>query len=211
MIEFKNIHLSFENKNILKNFSLKIDSGEKVLISGKSGIGKSSLFNMLLGFIRPQQGEILFNSIPLCNQTIWEVRKQTAYIDQENNSIGVKVSDWFDFSLTLKANRKINFNIDLIKENFSFFDLDFNLYNAFLSDISGGEKQRIAIIIALLLQRKIYLLDEITSSLDNTLKNKTAKYFLDNPDFTVIAVSHDPVWREHSKIKIFSLEKNQWI
>lgn len=211
MIEFKNIHLSFENKNIFKDFSLKINAGEKILIHGKSGIGKSSLFNMLLGFIQPQQGEILFNDIPVCNQSIWDLRKQTAYIDQENNYIGEKVSDWFDFILKLKANRKVNFDIETIKEKFSFFDLDFKIYNAFLNDISGGEKQRISIIISLLLSRKVYLLDEITSSLDNALKHKTANYFLENPDYTVITVSHDPVWKEHDKIKIFDLEKNQWI
>jgi putative ABC transport system ATP-binding protein len=71
---------------------------------------------------------------------------------------------------------------------------------------SSDLRQRVAIVISLLLERKIFLLDEITSSLDKDLKKTVADYFLDNPDWTVIAISHDEPWHMHPKAKIIEPE-----
>jgi len=80
------------------------------------------------------------------------------------------------------------------------FELDKSILHSDLSEISGGEKQRIAIIIALLLERKIFLLDEITSALDNESKQSVVDFFLDL-DATVIAVSHDQGWARDGSLK----------
>jgi putative ABC transport system ATP-binding protein len=63
-------------------------------------------------------------------------------------------------------------------------------------DLSGGEKQRIGIIMSVLIGKDIYLLDEITSSLDATLKEKVANYFLEHKDWTLLIISHDDVWKK---------------
>lgn len=209
MIEFKNINLSFDNKSILRNFSLYIRQGEKLLIKGKSGSGKTSLLKLLLGFTTPNSGEISFNKQQITQKNIWDIRKETAYIDQNVNSIGESVLDWFHFLKHLKANKKINFSNDDILKHFHFFHLDPSLLNASISSLSGGEKQRISIITALLLNRKIFLLDEITASLDTELKRKTAELFLSEPSFTVLAVSHDDVWTQHPNITAFNIEEKQ--
>jgi putative ABC transport system ATP-binding protein len=72
-----------------------------------------------------------------------------------------------------------------------FFEIPVSFLDKNIEELSGGEKQRIAIINALLLERKIFLLDEISSSLDNSLKIKTIDFFLTKPDFTVLYISHD--------------------
>lgn len=207
MIKFKNISLSFNNKDVLKNLSLSINEGEKILIRGKSGTGKTSLLKMLLGFSKPKSGEIFFNEMLLDSKSIWKIRKKIAYIDQDVNSIGETVYDWFNFVKNIKTNRKINFDSSSILNYFDFFHLDKSLLNSSILALSGGEKQRISIVTALLLKRKIFLLDEITASLDTELKRKTVDLFLSNPEFTILTISHDSFWETHPNIKIFDIEE----
>ena len=71
--------------------------------------------------------------------------------------------------------------------------------------LSGGEKQRIAILIALLLKRNIFLLDEVTSFLDAELKKKIITFFTQNREWTVLAISHDPDWLDADNIKVIRL------
>ena len=67
--------------------------------------------------------------------------------------------------------------------------------------MSGGEKQRFALIAGLLLGRKIFLLDEVTSSLDRDMKKKVVDFFADQTDWTVLAVSHDTVWQSREEFR----------
>ncbi len=77
-------------------------------------------------------------------------------------------------------------------------------------EVSGGERQRLALAIALLLKRKIFLLDEATSSLDRKLKKKVVDYFLNQKSLTVLSISHDSEWLDTNKAKVFNLEQNKW-
>ena len=76
--------------------------------------------------------------------------------------------------------------------------------------MSGGERQRLAIIISVLLKRNIFFLDEITSALDKHLKKKVADFFVEKDDWTAIIISHDPVWLENQSVKVFDLEEGKW-
>lgn len=211
MIEFNNISLSFENKPVFDNLSLTVKKGQKVLIFGKSGSGKTSLLNMLLGFTNPDQGEIKFDKTILGHKNIWDIRKNIAYITQDTFTLGETVKEWFEAITSLKTNRGANFSKENIKEKFSFFHLDSSIYDKDIRGLSGGEKQRVAIIAALCLGRDVFLLDEITSSLDAELKAKTANYFLSQEHFTVLAISHDSVWKNDPRIKSFDIGKGEWI
>lgn len=211
MIEFDNISLSFADKPVFNNLSLSINKGQKVLIFGKSGSGKTSLLNMLLGFTHPHQGKIRFNKNALTHKTIWDVRKNIAYIAQDTHPLGETVGEWFNAIACLKANHKTNFSEESMQEKFTFFHLENSIYQKDVRDLSGGEKQRIAIIAALCLGRDVFLLDEITASLDAELKAKTAEYFLSQKHFTILAISHDSVWKNDNRIKSFDIEKGQWL
>jgi putative ABC transport system ATP-binding protein len=89
-----------------------------------------------------------------------------------------------------------------LKELMDFLDLPKKVLNEDYDTLSGGEKQRIALIIALLLGRNIFLLDEITSSLDRDLKRKVIRHFTSNPAWTVLAISHDRDWLKRKEVKI---------
>ena len=78
------------------------------------------------------------------------------------------------------------------------------------SELSGGEKQRLAIIVSILLERKVFLLDEVTSSLDKHLKKKVINYFIEQDDWTIVAISHDPGWLDNPRVSIFDLEIGKW-
>lgn len=207
VIEFENIHLSFNNKSVIQNLSLKINQGDKVVISGKSGCGKSSLLSLVLGFVTPREGKVFFDGAGVDEKTVWDVRKRIAYIDQDTSLGSGSVRDLLDFVSGLKINAHLNFAVDDLMR---LFELNREVIQKNIKELSGGERQRLAIVIAVLLNRNVFFLDEITASLDKHLKRKVADYFLNRKDWTCVVVSHDPVWTEDSAVRVFDFEEKKW-
>jgi putative ABC transport system ATP-binding protein len=106
-----------------------------------------------------------------------------------------------------RANKNIEISKDKIVELLEYFDLESKILEKDFQDLSGGEKQRISIIVSILLDKELYLLDEITSSLDNKMKKKVVDYFVDKMDKTQIIISHDNHWLEKDKLRIINLEE----
>ncbi|MHA1575472.1 MAG: ABC transporter ATP-binding protein [Alphaproteobacteria bacterium] len=210
MIEFKNIHLQYNGKEILKGLSFEVKSGEKVAVIGKSGSGKSSLFQMALGFVIPVHGEIFFNGFKVDEKSCWNIRKKVACIDQDV-SIGIgDIRSLFDFISKIKVNSHLDFSKKKIDKLLDFFELETGTFDKNIEELSGGERQRLAIIISVLLERKIFFLDEITSALDKNLKKKVADFFIEKKEWTTLIISHDPVWVENPAVKVFDLEEGKW-
>lgn len=207
MIKFDNIHLSFNGKSVIRDLSLKIENGEKVVVSGKSGSGKSSLLAMVLGFIQPDSGQVLFDGIPVDEKTAWDVRKRIACIDQDVSLGAGTVQELLVFASDLKANAHLGFTSDELME---LLELDSDLLQKNIKELSGGERQRMAVVIAVLLNRDVFFLDEVTASLDKHLKRKVADYFLGRGDWTCVIVSHDPVWLNNSVVRVFDFEEKRW-
>lgn len=210
MIKFENIDLIFDDKKIFSDFSLEIAKGEKAIFLGKSGLGKSSLFALLLGFVRPQNGKVLIDGVPVDEHTVWHVRQKVSFIDQDVSVGDYKVSEWFAFVAGIKENQSLDFSEDKIQGLMDFFELSRDLLNKDISELSGGERQRVAIIVSVLLGRNVFLLDEVTSALDKNLKKKTADFFIRHKDWTVISISHDAVWLDNLNVKVFDLERKSW-
>lgn len=208
IIEFTNIHLSFNDKSVIQDLSMTINKGDKVVISGKSGSGKSSLLSLVLGFIQPDRGEVLFNGVPVDEGTVWDIRRRIAFIDQDVSLGAGSVKDLLAFTSALKANSHIDHAALVSLMGSLHLDDDLLLKN--IKDLSGGERQRMAVVIAALLGREVFFLDEVTASLDKHMKKKVADLFLDRRDWTCVIVSHDPVWLDYPTVRVFDFEEKKW-
>lgn len=204
MIQFKKINIAFDNRILFNEFTLSICKGEKVLISAFSGKGKSTLMKTLMGFQRPDSGEIIVDGEVLSRETLQTIRSQIAYVSQDvelgQKTCGQLLHEVFTF----KSNR----HVAVDKEVFVTYGQKFGLPNGFLEksihQLSGGERQRLGFIICVLLDRPIWVLDEITSGLDKELKEILVKYILES-DKTVLITSHDEIWLKQSSVRVVNL------
>ncbi|MFP4442591.1 MAG: ATP-binding cassette domain-containing protein [Spirochaetia bacterium] len=190
-------NLSFANKEdyVFQNLSFEIKKNEKVLLHGISGSGKSSILKMILGFAKPESGIIRYNGKILAGPAIWHFRRESSYVPQNpqiGNGTAIKIlREIFSFKYTSPLP-----NTDRILETAERLSLNRRTLEQSFDSLPGGEKQRVAVLIALLRERNIFILDEPTSSLDADLQKKVISLFSENPKWTVITASHDPLWQQ---------------
>jgi UDP-glucose/iron transport system ATP-binding protein len=190
-LEMRDVTVRFDGRNVLQDFSMSLDKGQKVLLTGPSGCGKSCVLRCLLGFILPGAGSVHLNGDQLTAETAWSLRQQLAYVGQEPDLGNEIVSDVFERPFHYRANVGLRDNLKRVPKLLEKFGLAQPLLNKEASDLSGGEKQRIALIAAILLDRPIFLLDEATSALDQASKTIVAEYFRSRGDISVLFVAHD--------------------
>jgi len=193
-VRFQNVSFNYGEKNrVLENISFEINRGEKLGLVGASGVGKSTLISLLLGFYMPTSGEIQINDIPLQNINPSSVRRLLGVVSQEillfdesvryNLSFGQEVPDAKLWDI-LDA-------VDLAELIAALPQgLDTKI-SATSHNLSGGQKQRLMIARALLKQANFIILDEATSALDVATEEKIMKYFADSSrTITMIVISH---------------------
>lgn len=197
-IEFKNVTFTYpkSDRKILDNISFKINKGEKISIVGINNAGKTTIIKLLCAFFKPDEGEILLNGL--------DIRKYNydSYID----TIAVVFQDYKLFPFTINENittdkkstktvedvlKKVGLDnvIDkLEKKSYSY--LDKSIYEDAV-DLSGGEKQKIAIARALYKDAKLIILDEPTAALDPISESEIYENFNELvKDKTAIYISH---------------------
>lgn len=195
IIEFKDVTFNYPEEDIiLKDFNLTIAPNKKIAIVGKSGQGKSTIFNLLTRIFDPTSGEILIDGINIKDLTEESLRNNISIIRQEP----------FIFNRTIKENFEIlNPKIELkeIRKYCKIAYLDDYIeslpkkYDTMLGEgginLSGGQKQRLSIARTLAKQSKMILFDEATSALDNN-SQEYIKKAIDSlvKDHTVIIVAH---------------------
>lgn len=201
-IILRNLSKSFNGVNIINNLSLEIPAGSKVAVTGKSGAGKSTLVNMLMGFLLPDIGNITLLGMEVNEKNIDEIRENLSWVPQEFNIDVNYVRDLFLLPFGYNKNKKDRPSKKTIINALETFGLTEDILAKEISEISGGEKQRIFLTASSLLKRNICFLDEPTSGLDSDSKRKVMNYFLNECASTVVAVTHDHEWMYNSDIKI---------
>ena len=190
-IEIDDLTVRFDNRSILERFSMRIEPGEKVHLEGRSGSGKSTLLRSVLGFVAPEEGAIRIEGELLSGRSAWALRRRLVYVPQEPNLGTGSVAEVFERPFHYHANAHLKSNLKRVKELMDRFLLSRDLLDKDVTTISGGEKQRVALITGVLLGRKILLLDEPTSALGKAGKMAVADYLRCCGDVTVLFAAHD--------------------
>lgn len=191
MIEIKNLTKSYDKKCILKNINLKINDNEQVSIIGKSGCGKSTLLRCIARLEKIDKGQILID-----NENVNNIKKFYNKVGMVFQSFNLfenmtVLENLIIAPVKLKIQTKDE-AIKLAKVYLKEINLE-NKINEYPKNLSGGEKQRVAIIRALMEKPKILLLDEPTSSLDPQMKKEVLELISKLKDYnmTIIVVSHE--------------------
>jgi ABC-type multidrug transport system fused ATPase/permease subunit len=193
-LEFENVEIFMNKKKLFVIDNLKIKKNKSYLFFGKSGSGKTTFIKTMLGLHEDYSGKILINGTDLKKVNKSHFRSKIGYVSQEIST----------FNLSLRENIKFrneNITDDEIIELLKEFDLenifpngrvDLNLQiNEMKSNLSGGERQRISFIREIVLEPKLLIFDEATSSLDDENVNKFIEFINKNKKNTsIIIISH---------------------
>ena len=189
MLSVNNIKFSWSIKENF-NFNLSIMKGEVVTIEGPSGIGKSTLINLISGFLKPESGEISWCKKRI--DTLQPNERPTSTIFQ-NNNLFEHLSCFDNVCLGVSAKLKISLNdSETINNLFSELGIA-KIKERMPNEISGGQEARVSIIRALLTKKPILLLDEPVSSLDQVTREETLKIIKNTSEkykLTLVMVSH---------------------
>jgi len=208
ILEFNNIIYKDDDKIILDNISFDVNTGDFISIVGPSGSGKSTLLKLCSHLKSPTSGTILFNGKDIGKSNPVNLRKDIAYCFQTPYLFGDTVSDNLSFPYSIR-DKKID--MERINYLFSIFNLDKDLFSKSILNLSGGEKQRVALIRTLLFEPKILLLDEVTSALDvdNTTTVDNAIRDLNSKGLTILWITHNPQQSKKYANKILTLENGK--
>ncbi len=198
MIIINDLNVNFKDEIIFKNFSLKIKKGEKVAFTGESGKGKTTLLNLLAGFIPDYKGIVNIFGKSLNAENISEIRKDIAWLPQDTSLAVKTVKELFYAPFEFEANKKMKPGNNELTEIFNEFELSEKLLEKKINKISGGQKQRIMLASCFLLKKPLLLIDEPTSALDEKVKKKITDYILNQKNITVVAATHDDYWIKKS-------------
>ena len=200
-IEFKNVSFSYDKDDedsiaVFKNFNLRIKPGEKIGILGESGVGKTSLFSLIMKYLKCNSGNILINGIDINDVTTESLRKNISIIPQDVTLFQRTILENLKYSCENIENEEV-FNVcKKVKLHEAIMNMQ-EQYNTLVGEgigkISGGQKQRIAIVRAFLKKSPIILLDEATSALDILTEesiHEALKELYSEIHPTVITISH---------------------
>ncbi len=193
-IDIDHLSVRYDGQWVLKDFCLRLARGEKVTLGGPSGSGKSTVLRCVLGLVMPQAGAVRILGQLMDRNNVWELRRRLAYVAQEPDLGTGTAREIIERPFQYKANSALRKNLGRVPELMERFSLPQPLLDKSMSALSGGEKQRIALVSAILLDRSVVLLDEASSALDKVNKQAVAAYFQQASDVTVLSVSHDSEW-----------------
>ncbi len=199
-IVFDNTSFAYENRSpLLNQLIFSVAKGSKLLITGKSGSGKSTILLLLMGFLRPQNGVITIDGQPLDTAAILSWQKNLSYVPQNpvlvNGSILMNIA--FESSEEGVDQKKIERLVEWLGMESWLRHLPDGLHTPLGErglQISGGQRQRLAIARALYMDREVILLDEITSNLDEQASHELIRLITRLPQ-TVILITHDETLR----------------
>ncbi|MBR6215528.1 MAG: ATP-binding cassette domain-containing protein [Spirochaetaceae bacterium] len=207
MLELKDIGITFnagtpDENEALKTINLKINDGDFITVIGSNGAGKSTLYNIISGNMHPSHGTITLDSKDITNEPEYKRAKYMGRIFQnpllgtagkmslQDNMMICSNKGWKGLRISLNKKKQAFFREELKKLNMGLEDR----LNDNVDQFSGGQRQALTLLMAVLSKPQILLLDEHTAALDPTnadIVMKLTKEFADNYNLTVMMVTHN--------------------
>ena len=213
IIEFRNVSYLKDNNLILENISFSLKKNKYNVIIGKNGSGKSTILKLIVGLEKISGGQIFIDNEELVykRDELYKIRKKTGIVFQESNEhiIGETVAESLIFGM---ENNRVP--LEKMKENMTKYVKLFQLENIIdkkTVNLSGGEKQKVALAGAVITEPDIILLDEVTEMWDKATKDKMngiIEKFLEDGK-TVVSVTHNPEEIKRSDNIIFITEEGK--
>ncbi len=193
-ILFKDVTFSYDFKNnVVNKLNLKIDEGEKVVIYGKSGSGKSTVAKILTRYLDVERGKVFINGYDINDYNLWSIREGITYVSQNE----FLLTDTIYNNINMKGTRDAEYIFDVCKMIGVDKIVKFKNggYNMILeengSNISGGERERILLARAFVRDSDVYILDESFSEIDSLGEREIlGKIFSKYKDKMIIVISH---------------------
>ncbi len=198
-IKLQNVDARLGNKTVLKGVSIEILKNKMVGIVGHSGAGKTTIFDLLVGLIRPSSGRILFDDISYEDLDLAELRKFVGYVTQEstifNDTIANNISFWQEMN---EDGDEVNNRLVVAARQahcLNFIEKTENGFETMIGDrgikLSVGERQRLAIARELFKNPQIMIFDEATSALDSDSENLIQESIVEiKGSLTVVIIAH---------------------
>ena len=197
-IKLENFSTGYKNKIIIDSINLSINSGEWLGIIGANGSGKSTLIKGICRIIKPQKGKVFLRGKDINNLSNKSISQQISFLPQGiNSNLSISVSDLVALG---RSPYKNFWNFDLTKNDKSIIEESLKLVeilelkDCLLSEISGGQRQRAFLALALAQETEIIVLDEPTNYLDINHQIKFLQILKDlqlKKNLTIITVLHD--------------------
>jgi ATP-binding cassette subfamily C protein len=211
-VALNNVNFGYGETFVLLNASLTIPAGSFTAIMGASGAGKTTIADLIIGLLRPQQGEILIDNVPLEQVDLRQWRQMIGYVPQEsfllhetvlwNVTLGDPEVNEADAEAALRAAGAWEFVAELPQQIHS------SVAERGMA-LSGGQRQRIAIARALARRPKLLILDEVTSSLDPQTESAICQTLQGlRGQLTILAISHQPAVVEAAN-RIYRIQNSE--
>lgn len=209
MITLQNVTFSFKDSDNSMCFDLSVNKGEKVAIIGASGTGKTTLLNLISGFLFATHGNIILNNTNHNNSQPYH--RPVSVLFQSNNLFNhLTVHD--NIALGIKPNLKLSpidiQSVDAIANKVGLQDF----LEKMPDQLSGGQQQRVALARSLLRDKPILLLDEPFSALDKNLRKEMADLITkicDEKNITLLIVTHQPDELEHLVDRVIEIRNGK--
>nr|WP_289622729.1 ATP-binding cassette domain-containing protein [Mannheimia cairinae] len=201
LVSVKNLTVARGKKTLFSNLSFDLHKGEVLGISGHSGIGKSSLADVLCGLLKPKSGEVYWHSQSHKKHQVLKLYQDPPEAFAPNVSLQTLLDD------VINKHKLDRLPIPSLLEQLS---LNPEILERTAENVSGGELQRVAILRSLLLNPVLLFADEVTSRLDPITQQETIELLINQcraRNCSLILVSHDPYLIEKSCDKVINLEE----
>lgn len=204
MLQLNGIAVSFQDRAVFKDLSCRVESGDFITIVGPNGAGKTTLFDLISGKTAPDKGAVIFNGTDITSLNEF---KRALWIGRmfQNTHMGSAASMTVAENLCLATckGRRIRFASGtkafpktFLAELEQFLDIEISAWmHKTMGSLSGGQRQLITFLMALMVRPRILLLDEPTAALDPSSAQKLLQCmqsFIQNEKMTTLMITHDP-------------------